>query len=92
VWPDDDVLDGLITWLGRVSPLPEPIPMPDGVFLHRRRGTHENDEVRIIVNMTGEEQAVPLSGTWRNILKETTSTDSLLLASRDVAVLVAAQR
>jgi hypothetical protein len=45
--------------------------------------------VRIILNTTSEEQRVALAGTWRNVLNATTVTDSLLLAPRDVAVLVA---
>jgi beta-galactosidase len=89
VWPDDALLDGVIGWLRRTSPLLEPMPMPDGVLLHRRRGTNESDEVRIILNTTSEEQRVALAGTWRNVLNATTVTDSLLLAPRDVAVLVA---
>jgi hypothetical protein len=32
VWPDDALMDGLVSWLRRVSPLPEPMTMPDGVF------------------------------------------------------------
>jgi beta-galactosidase len=89
VWPDDALLDGVIGWLRRTSPLLEPMPMPDGVLLHRRRGTNESDEVRIILNTTSEEQRVALAGTWRNVLNATPVTDSLLLAPRDVAVLVA---
>jgi beta-galactosidase len=90
VWPDDALMDGLVSWLRRVSPLPEPMTMPDGVLLHRRRGTNEGDEVRIILNTTSEEQTIALAGTWRNILTGITATDSLLVAPRDIAGVVAA--
>lgn len=88
-WPDDALLDGIVGWLRRVSPLPAPMPMPEGVILHRRRGTSDHDEVRIVLNTTPREQTVALTGAWRNILTGAIATDSLLLSLREVAVLVA---
>jgi hypothetical protein len=46
--------------------------------------------VRIILNTTSEEQTIALAGTWRNILTGITATDSLLVAPRDIAGVVAA--
>ncbi|HEX8834489.1 MAG TPA: beta-galactosidase [Abditibacteriaceae bacterium] len=89
VWPDNALLDSLLSWLQRVSPLPEPMPMPEGIILHRRRNSSNNGEVRIVLNTTSQGQAVALPGVWRNVLTETTAADSLNLAPRGVAVLVA---
>lgn len=85
VWPDDALLNDLVGWLRRVSPLPEPTPMPAGVFLHRRKGT---DEVRILLNPTSDEATVNIPGTWRNVLTGATVTDDLSLSPRCVVVLV----
>jgi len=86
-WPDEALLDGVVGWLRRVSPLPKPLPMPSGVLHHRRRGA-TGEEVSIVLNTTGTEKAVEFAGSWRNVLNEATFVGSLTVPPRGVAVLV----
>jgi beta-galactosidase len=91
VWPDDPLLQSLIGWVGRVSPLPEPLPTEEGVVMHRRfTEDDKSGEVRIVLNMTTEERVVAMEGSWRDVLSERVVTNSLSLSPRSVAVLVGA--